>query len=716
MTISSSVNTITYTGNGSTVAFPIPFPFTSDSHIVVTQVLISTKSMQILSSGVYTVVGAGNPAGGTLNYTPSTGPLSGLYQIIIERLVPYRQELDIFNQGGFFPEAVEAAFDNLEMQIQQLSGRIPAKEASRLYGTNAVGSPVNYDLAGLMSGSFDAKGPLAGRSVYDAQPSGFTYLATDSNPLAFYLRSGPTGSWDGPFLFGLKDNVQYGDILYSAAAQALEIKGYARSYLDRAAAIAATIPSWVDDIYLLRTGTHCYRIPDTGGLLYNQFRSNGGTIRWQINVTVLDFAALGVKGDDTDESSIIAGIMNSIPTMQVAQYYKPTCIVLEGGKRYYAPGGVFQIFQNHSIIRARNGMAMMRGDAYPALTVSHNNSVNIPLDCDVQSLWLCNDPASGSGNPALIALSTAYLRVERCIVAPPDADPASGASPKACSGPGIEVKFSTSAQFHRNIILRPGNHGIYCHAGRKDYVGPATVYGGSTALELFANRIAHLPAGTGVFARQVNNVFSTLNKIEDCSSGGMILDSCQDFSIARDYFEVCGTDIIVRTATNEFPGLVTDTPVLAGTIEDVYSTSTNGILVGTTGNVDGVIARDNQVSGFSQFYATANKCIWGRQRRMVGTFSNLGTNTIREDDLYATATLDIASLAAGATRNEITVTCTGAAVGDFVELVGHSGDLLGVTIDPYVSAANTITPRSFNGTSGAVDPASMNFKYRVKKA
>src|SRR5215217_1340045 len=48
--------------------------------------------------------------------------------------------------------------------------------------------------------SVDATGPLAGRSAYDAEPVGFSYLATDTGDL--YIREGVAGNWSSPIPFG----------------------------------------------------------------------------------------------------------------------------------------------------------------------------------------------------------------------------------------------------------------------------------------------------------------------------------------------------------------------------------------------------------------------------------------------------------------------------------------------------------------------------------
>jgi hypothetical protein len=60
-----------------------------------------------------------------------------------------------------------------------------------------------YGFNNALSGAFDARGTFAGRSAFDGKAQGFIYLATDVNPLQFYIRNAGIGTWDGPFRFSV---------------------------------------------------------------------------------------------------------------------------------------------------------------------------------------------------------------------------------------------------------------------------------------------------------------------------------------------------------------------------------------------------------------------------------------------------------------------------------------------------------------------------------
>lgn len=81
--------------------------------------------------------------------------------------------------------------------------------------------------------------------------------------------------------------------------------------------------------------------------------------------------------------------------------------------------------------------------------------------------------------------------------------------------------------------------------------------------------------------------------------------------------------------------------------------------------------------------------------------------------LTATATLNFASTATGAVATALTVTVTGAAVGDKVVLGAPSTLEAGLIAFGFVSAADTVSIRLANLSGGTVDPASASWKVAV---
>lgn len=107
-------------------------------------------------------------------------------------------------------------------------------------------------------------------------------------------------------------------------------------------------------------------------------------------------------------------------------------------------------------------------------------------------------------------------------------------------------------------------------------------------------------------------------------------------------------------------------------------------------------------AGAVLFDSTLNRPIW----------SDASTWHAAGSYLTATATLDFPSIAA-AGQQELTITVTGAAVGDCVVLGPPAALEAGVQATGYVSATNTVKIRLSNVTGSAVDPASATWRASI---
>jgi len=138
MTVNSAVSTASYTGNGVTSSFPIPFYFLVDTDLKVSRKVAATGvvSTLVLNSD-YSLTGAGNVLGGALNMTaiPASGD-----QLFIERNIAFVQQTS-YPEGNRFPSAShEKALDRDTMGLQQLDSRL-----QRALIREPLGS--TYDLA-----------------------------------------------------------------------------------------------------------------------------------------------------------------------------------------------------------------------------------------------------------------------------------------------------------------------------------------------------------------------------------------------------------------------------------------------------------------------------------------------------------------------------------------------------------------------------------------
>ncbi len=117
MTVSSSTAKVSYSGNGSTQAFAVPFYFLANSQLlVVLRSSAGIETTQVLGTN-YTVTGAGVLTGGTVTMT--VAPASGT-TLSISRNVPLTQETDLQPNDRLPAETLEQSVDKLTMITQQI--------------------------------------------------------------------------------------------------------------------------------------------------------------------------------------------------------------------------------------------------------------------------------------------------------------------------------------------------------------------------------------------------------------------------------------------------------------------------------------------------------------------------------------------------------------------------------------------------------------------
>jgi hypothetical protein len=83
--------------------------------------------------------------------------------------------------------------------------------------------------------------------------------------------------------------------------------------------------------------------------------------------------------------------------------------------------------------------------------------------------------------------------------------------------------------------------------------------------------------------------------------------------------------------------------------------------------------------------------------------------------LAASAALDFASIST-ASQGNLTITVTGAAVGDEVILALPAAPTAGLVFNAFVSAADTVTVRASNITGSSIDAASATYGVVVLSA
>ena len=119
MTLVSTVTSISYNGNGSTVSFPYPFTLFDDSDMHVYIIDPAGTATQITSGYKVNMV-----AKAVVYPYPGGAPLQSGYKIELKRILDLTQEIDLVNNNAFLAEVVELGLDRTVAMAQQLSARI----------------------------------------------------------------------------------------------------------------------------------------------------------------------------------------------------------------------------------------------------------------------------------------------------------------------------------------------------------------------------------------------------------------------------------------------------------------------------------------------------------------------------------------------------------------------------------------------------------------
>ena len=132
MTLASTVNRVSYTGNDSTATYNYTFRIFLEADLLVTVRNTTTDVETTLALTTdYTVTGVGASAGGTIVLAGTGKAWQGTgsnlntgYKITIRRVATLTQNTDIRNQGDFYPEVHEDEFDRSRMIDQQQQDEI----------------------------------------------------------------------------------------------------------------------------------------------------------------------------------------------------------------------------------------------------------------------------------------------------------------------------------------------------------------------------------------------------------------------------------------------------------------------------------------------------------------------------------------------------------------------------------------------------------------
>lgn len=197
MTVSSSTSKVVGLGNGVTTAWPFSFKVLDEDHLEVTYT--DADDVETLLASGYTVsLNADQEAspGGTVTYSPAIA--SGT-KLTIARVLPVTQPTDLQNQGGYYPEVLEQALDQLIMVVQQLDERVSRAVLAPI-SSDAEPDDLIAELTALVAAATAAAVALTNLSSLI-----YTSSSAPSTPGSGYLWRDTTGGatdhrikmWDG---------------------------------------------------------------------------------------------------------------------------------------------------------------------------------------------------------------------------------------------------------------------------------------------------------------------------------------------------------------------------------------------------------------------------------------------------------------------------------------------------------------------------------------
>lgn len=163
MTVSTTSNKITYNGDASTTTFSFTFPGVSASDIKVYLTDSAGTVTGPLASSLYTVVltpaVSPNPTGigGSVTYPLTGSPIALGVMLTIIRTLPLTQPTSLSNQGTLYPTAIEEAFDDVVMQVQQLNELLGRQITVAVSDSTPTALPAAAARAGLYM-AFDSSG------------------------------------------------------------------------------------------------------------------------------------------------------------------------------------------------------------------------------------------------------------------------------------------------------------------------------------------------------------------------------------------------------------------------------------------------------------------------------------------------------------------------------------------------------------------------------
>jgi hypothetical protein len=203
MTISSQTRKAgPFVGAGSTGPYAFAFKIFQSSDMLVVKVNNATQvETTLLLTTDYTV---------SLNFDQNSNPggnvtlvaaLAVGYNMVMSSQIPYLQETDLTNQGGFYPAVITSSLDNLTIQTQQLKDEVDRSVKFPITSTGFV-DPFITDVS-ILAPSVDNIDILAANMEYlVTRASGVIWENSQTVLASYTVTAGKNGFSVGPITIG----------------------------------------------------------------------------------------------------------------------------------------------------------------------------------------------------------------------------------------------------------------------------------------------------------------------------------------------------------------------------------------------------------------------------------------------------------------------------------------------------------------------------------
>ena len=313
MSLNSLINRNNYIGNNATSSYSYTFKILKKQDLSVIVREISSGQESILSEGDdFTVSGVKNVSGGSISLVNdgqawlSSGSLSSNYTITLIRTRELKQLTDIKNQGDFYPEIHEDAFDGFVMNDQYLQDQI---SRSAKLPTSIDPALFNMDIPANLVGS-------ANRSFITNDDGDGWELGPTADEIAnaqIYAQAAEAAQTAAENAQNAAEAAQAGSELAEDGSQAAEINAAASAAAAAASAVSAannaSASNWNDVIYKVFADSPVSIVQADSGKLFSIDCTGGNVVVNLPLISDLDLSgpwSVGfVKTDQTDNKIII---------------------------------------------------------------------------------------------------------------------------------------------------------------------------------------------------------------------------------------------------------------------------------------------------------------------------------------------------------------------------------------------------------------------------